>query len=182
VIEAQVRDCFGRIAYSHKTHEKCADRALDRLRRIKLAQILLSAVTTGGLLIVALGPADKSRLAAGISAALSTVLLGLNAYTKDYDLGKIGQQHKDAADRLWDLRESYLSLLTDLRAGVVGVTQARTRRDTLQASLAVVYQSAPRTDGRGYRAAQQALQVNEDLTFADAEIDRLLPPALRKGV
>lgn len=179
VVEAQVRECFGRVAYAHKTHEKCADRALERLRRVKLAQIVLSAVTTGGLLVVAFGPTDKSRVAALISAVLSTLLLALNTYTKDYDLGKIGQQHKDAADRLWDVRESYLSLLTDLRAGVLGVAAVLARRDALQATLAAVYQSAPRTDAAGYAAAQRALKVDEDLTFSDAELNVMLPPPLR---
>ena len=27
VLEAQVREVFGRVVYSHKTHEKCADLA-----------------------------------------------------------------------------------------------------------------------------------------------------------
>ena len=26
VLEGQLRECFGRVVYSHKTHEKCADR------------------------------------------------------------------------------------------------------------------------------------------------------------
>lgn len=180
VLEAQVREVFGRVVYSHKTHEKCADLAQRRLALIKLWQIILSAVTTSGLLVVAFGPSDKSRLAAGITALISTALLALNAYTKEHDLGKVAQQHKDAADQLWGIRESYLSLLTDLRAGVIDVASVRARREELQADLSAVYASAPRTSPAGYAAAQKALKVKEDLTFSDAEIDQFLPAALRR--
>ena len=180
VLEAQARECFGRVVYSHKTHEKCADAALSRFSNIKLGQIILSAITTGGLLAVAFGPADKSRLTAAVATIVSTALLALNAYTKENDLGKVAQQHKDTADKLWGLRESYLSLLADLRAGVLGVEAARERRNDLQAALAAVYESAPRTTPKGYAAASKALKVREDLTFSDAEIDQFLPPILRK--
>jgi hypothetical protein len=180
VLEAQVRECFGRVVYSHKTHEKCTDRAIGRLSAIKIAQIVLSAVTTGGLLAVVFGPADKSRMAAGLAAVVSTALLALNAYTKENDLGKVAQQHKEAADRLWVVRESYLSLLTDLRAGLLSPDLVRARRDELQAALATVYQSAPRTSPAGYASASKALKVSEDLTFSDDEIDQFLPGPLKK--
>ena len=67
VLESQLRECFGRVAYSHKTHEKCADIALRRLSLIKVFQIVLSAVTTGGLLAVLFGPIDKTRAAAALA-------------------------------------------------------------------------------------------------------------------
>jgi hypothetical protein len=28
-LEAQIRECFGRVIYTHKTHSKMADRAAD---------------------------------------------------------------------------------------------------------------------------------------------------------
>lgn len=180
-LESQLRECFGRVVYSHKTHEKDADLALNRQRRIKVSQIILSAVTTGGLLAVVLGPADQSRLAAGLTALVSTALLALNAYTKEHDLGKIAQQHKDAADRLWNIREHYLSLLTDLAVGATAFDAARARRDELQADLAAVYASAPRTTPAAYVAASKALKIDEDLTFSDQEIDQFLPAPLRRS-
>src|SRR5687767_519983 len=48
VLEGQLRECYGRVVYSHKTHEKCADILLARLGRIKFWQIVLSAITTAG--------------------------------------------------------------------------------------------------------------------------------------
>lgn len=181
ILEAQLRECFGRAAYSHKTHEKCADIALERLSRIKLWQIILSALTTGGLLAVVFGPDDKSTIAAGVSAVMSTALLALNAYTKENDLGQTAQKHKEAADKLWNVRESYLSLLTDHNGGLASPSDILERRDALQAALRAAHESAPRTSSEGYKRAQKALKINEDLTFSDEELDRFLPGPLRRG-
>lgn len=49
IIEGQLRECYGRVVYSHKTHERCADILFDRHKNIKLWQIILSALVTGGL-------------------------------------------------------------------------------------------------------------------------------------
>lgn len=178
-LEAQIRECFGRVVYSHKTHEKDADICLTRLALIKRWQIILSAVTTGGLLAVVFGPDERVPLAAGIAALVSTALLALNAYTKENDLGQIAQKHKDAADKLWIVRESYLSLLTDMRADAVTSEVARIRRDELQSTLAAVYAAAPRTSPKAYMEASRALKLREDLTFSDEEIDQFVPPKLR---
>ena len=49
VLEGQLRECYGRVVYSHKTHEKCADILLERQGRIKFWQIVISAAVTGGI-------------------------------------------------------------------------------------------------------------------------------------
>lgn len=180
-LEAQIRECFGRVAYSHKTHEKCADIYQTRLSRVKFWQITLSALTTGGLIAVLFGPAGSETAAATVSALLSTGLLVLNTYTKDIDPGRLSERHRETASALWDIRESYLSLIADLRAGAIGEHTARQARDALQARLAEIYKAAPRTSDRAYQLAQQGLQKSEELTFTEAEIDQLLPPSLRLG-
>lgn len=161
IIEGQIRECYGRVVYSHKTHEKCADILLSRLGHIKFGQIVLSALTTGGI--------------------LSTVLLVLNAYTKDYDMGEIAQKHKQAASDMWIIREEFLSLLTDIKIGDVSLDKIRERRDTLTKELHVAYAGSPNTNYQGYKKAQEALQKLEDMTFSNAEIDAFLPQELKRG-
>jgi hypothetical protein len=178
-LESQIRECFGRVVYSHKTHEKCGDIALARLSHIKLWQLVLSAATTGGLIAVVFGDASQSKIAGGVSALVSTALLALNAYTKDVDPGQTAQKHKMAADQLWVIREAYLSLLTDIRSGDISIDIVRARRDQLQSDLAAAYSASPRTSSTGYTQASKALKVNEDLTFSDSEIDQFLPTPLR---
>lgn len=97
---------------------------------------------------------------------------------KGFDPGATAQKHRDAAANLWPVRESYLSLLTDLRTGAIDAPEAMRRRDDLQARLALLYKAAPQTNGKAYGDAQEALKHREDLTFSDAEIDAFLPASL----
>jgi hypothetical protein len=138
----------------------------------------LSALTTGGILSTFFGSGD---IGAGIGVVLSTVLLVLNAYTKDYDMGEIAQKHKQAASDLWIIREEFLSLLTDIRIGDVSLDKIRERRDTLTKELHAAYTGSPCTNYRGYKKAQEALQKLEDMTFSNAEIDAFLPQELKRG-
>lgn len=178
LFEAQVRECYGRVVYSHKTHEKCADILLSRLSAIKLWQIILSSVTTAGFLaaIVGAGP-----VGAVIGVVVSTALLVLNAFTKNYDLGALAQKHRQAAADLWLIREKYLALITDLRIGKESLEKASARRDALLEDLHGAYTGAPSTTFAAYRKAQKALQEQEEMTFSDDEINAFLPKELRRG-
>lgn len=180
-LEAQIRECFGRVVYSTKTHEKCADRCMLKLGRVKFWQIVLSALTTGGLITAVLGSKDVSYAATVVSAILSTILLALNTYTKDADPGQQAEKHKKTASELWDIRESYLSILTDLHDGHIDLATGRQRRDDLQSRLATVYASAPRTSPDAYADASHGLKNQEELTFSDKEIDTFLPAVLRRA-
>jgi|SRR5665213_1725934 len=178
ILISQLRECYGRVVYAHKAHEKCCDIFLCRLNRLKVWQIVLSAATTGTLLGALL---EHGKIASIVAAGISAVLLAINAYMKNYDLGSLAQKHADTATSLWDIRECYLSLLTDAQANAISEGEVGKRRDKLQARLAAIYKGAPRTIGKAYTSAQKALQVNEDLTFSDEEIDKFLPAPLRKG-
>ncbi|MCB9555206.1 MAG: SLATT domain-containing protein [Deltaproteobacteria bacterium] len=178
ILVGQVRECFGRVVYSHKTHEKCAEMLQGRLATIKLWQIILSAVTTGGFIATLFGAGAAGAVIGGI---ISTALLALNTYTKDYDLGELAQKHKQAANELWLIREKYISLLADLSIGADPVESFQGRRDELAEELAGVYAGAPGTNYKAYRKAQIALQKAEEMTFSDSEIDAFLPKALKGG-
>lgn len=177
VLEGQLRECYGRVVCSHKTHEKCADILLERQGRIKFWQIVISAVVTGGIVSTFF---DTGKAGAVISAVLSTGLLALNAYTKDYDLGQIAQKHRQAGAELWIVREKYLSLLTDIRTGDVSLESIRARRDALLDELHAVYVGAPSTNFKAYSRAQESLKKLEDMTFSDEEIDAFLPKELKR--
>lgn len=179
VLEDQIRECYGRVVYSHKTYEKMGARCNDRLNQIKLAQLIASAITTVG--VVGLFFSKDSEAFLFATALLSLISLGLTTYAKDIDPGGSAQKMKAAANQAWDIRESYLSLLTDMKMGDLSVGDVRARRDDLQERLNTAHASAPQTDAKAYRAAQKALQINEDLTFNPGEIDQLLPVALRRS-
>lgn len=180
-LEAQMRECFGRVVYSTKTHEKCADLCMGRLQWVKIAQIVLSAITTGGLITALLGDPKVAQIATVVSTIFSTVLLVLTAYMKDVDPGQQAEKHKKTASELWDIRESYLSMLTDLHDGNLDIAATREKRDELQTRLASIYSTAPRTNAKAYGIASDGLKSQDELTFSDEEIDKFLPATLRRA-
>jgi DNA repair ATPase RecN len=176
ILESQIREIYGRVVWTHKTQEKCADIIWKRHMCLKVVQVVLSALTTTGILIAVFG---ESKIAGISSAILSTLTFGLSTYTKDYDLGEIAQKHSTAAITLWNVREKYLSLIADLRLGRYSVEEIYTRRDELQTELYNTYKGSPRTINKAYQEASKALTNSEEMTFSNQEIDKLLPSTLR---
>jgi hypothetical protein len=177
ILEAQLRELYGRTVWTNKTQEKCADILRARNHNMKVFQIILSALTTTGILITVFG---KNEIVGIISAILSAILFTLNAYFQKYDLGEIAQKHSESASHIWDIREQYLSLLTDLNSGILNLEQVSSKRDKLQNDLFNIYKGAPRTLNKAYKKATEALKINEELTFSKEEINNLLPMELRK--
>jgi len=177
ILEGQLREAYGRVVYSHKTHEKCADILLRRHHGIRLSQIILSAITTAGFVGAALG---TGTVAAVLGLIVSTALLALNSYTKSYDLGELAQKHRQAGSDLWLIREQYLSLLVDLAMREKPLESLQEQRDKLVQQLHEIYRGAPSTTYAAYKKAQEALQKLEDMTFSDAEIDAFLPAELKR--
>jgi hypothetical protein len=179
ILEAQVRECFGRVIYTHKTHSKMADRCAGTLRWLKIAQIAqiaLSSLTASGAIGVLFSDSHAIKVA---TAGVSLATVALTAYMKGFDPGAAAQKHSDAAADIWPIREDYLSLLTDIVSGDAEPEALRKRRDELQAALAAIYRGAPHTTAGAYADAQVALQKDEEYTFSDDEIDKFLPMALR---
>ena len=176
ILESQIRELYGRVVWTHKTQEKCADILWRQHTRIKFFQIALSALTTTGVFVTVFG---ENAIVGILSAILSTILFGLNAYTKDYDLGEISQKHSNAANDLWNIRESYLSLITDIRARNLPVDQIAEIRDRIQSGLYNTYKGEPRTISKAYELATKGLKANEELTFTKDELNLLLPERLR---
>ena len=178
VLEGQLRELYGRAVYSHKTHEKCADILLSCLSRIKLCQIILSALSASGFVSTFFGAGTIGSI---IGTIFSAILLAVNLYTKDKDLGELASNHRHAANNIWLIREKYLSLIADLAIGGKALKVLQQERDALAEDLHAIYSTVPSTNSRAYAKAQEALKRNEEMTFSDEEIDAFLPTQLRKG-
>ena len=177
LLESQIRETYGRVVYTHKTHEKCADVLKGRSDFLKLAEILLSAATTTSVLVIFFGDGKVFEL---IAAICSTLLLALTLYSKDFNLMALAEKHKHAALAILEIRDKLLSLLVDIRIGNKGIEGLQELRDQLNQQLVNAYREAPKTFDKGYEIASKALKENEEFTFSDAEIDKFLPQSLRK--
>lgn len=178
ILESQIRECYGRVVYSHKTHEKMADICLKNLKIIKISEIILSALTTTALIYALFGDGKASTI---IAAVFSTLLLALTLYTKEYNLGEVAQKHTNTANNLWLIREELLSLIVDIKSNTP-INIIKEKRDKFNLSLSNIYSGSPRTNGKAYKMAQDALKKYEELTFTDKEIDLLLPHDLRQNI
>ena len=183
ILEGQLRECYGRVVYTHKTHEKCADILLEKNASIKRWQIILSAIIAGGVITMLFEfyqLVEYKKIADFVVAVISTILLVLNSYTKDYDLGTIAQKHRQAAAEIWLIREKYLTLLTALRMKQLSVDEICLQRDKFREDLHSIYSGAPSTNFEAYPKAQNALKNKEDITFSEDEIDKFLPKELKR--
>lgn len=178
LLESQIRELYGRVVYTHKTHEKCADVLKGRSDWFKLTEIFLSAATATTILVVVFG---DGKIFQFIAALCSTVLLALTLYSKDFNLLAIAEKHKQAALDILEIREQLLSLLVDIRIGNKEIKHLQQIRDELNEKLINTYRGAPKTINKAYQIASKALKENEEFTFSDSEIDKFLPESLRRA-
>jgi len=172
-----IRDAYGRVAYTNKTHEKQIELLNTTIKRYRWIRLILVALATGGIV----GAIFTDNLWPRIFGAIfSTLSLGLTIYGLSFNPEKEAMEHRLCARRLWEIREHYLNLIADYVSGGISDDEALRQRDTLTHRLATIYQGAPCTSSKAYVKAQQALKVNEEMTFTDAEIDHFLPPGLKK--
>lgn len=177
----QVRELFGRVVYSHKTQEKQANICFTKHRWQQGSLITLTGISSGTFLAAILGTTDDPVLTSLATSFIALLVTVTSLATKTFRFSDEADVHRDVATQLWDIRESYLSLISDLMSGDVSTAEARSRRDELQEATRNVYASAPRTTNRAFRKAGDGLKNNEEMTFTSREIDLFLPQALRIG-
>lgn len=175
----QVREAFGRVAYSHKTNEKQADICFTKHRWQQAVLIGLTAVSSGTFLVAVIEPFASTTVSSFVTSTIAVLVTWVTLGSKSFKFHEEAEAHRDVAAQLWDVRESYVSLISDLMSADIGDAAARDRRDQLQEATHAIYLTAPRTTPRAYRKAKKSLKDNEELTFSSRELDLLLPKALR---
>lgn len=176
---AQVREAFGRVVYSHKAHEKQADMCFKKHRWQQGSLIALSAISSGTFLAAVVGLLGNSALTTLATSFVALLVSWMSLGVKTFKFEEESNAHRGIASRIWDVRESYISLIADLMSGSVSSAEGRKRRDELQQVVLDCYANAPRTSSRAFMKAQDGLKNNEEMTFASREIDKLLPEMLR---
>lgn len=176
---AQVRESFGRVVYSHKTHEKQADICFTKHRWQQGVLIGLTAVSSGTFLVAVVGLLGDPVLTSLATSSIALLVTWISLGTKTFRFADESDAHRGIASELWDVRESYISLITDLMSGTVSDAEGRERREELQQATREAYVAAPRTSSKAFARAQQGLKNNEEMTFTRREIDLMLPEALR---
>ncbi|MFU0553881.1 SLATT domain-containing protein [Gardnerella vaginalis] len=174
-LKNQIKDACGKVIYTYTAHHKLADRLEKENKYVKNAQIILTALSSCGFFYSIITNKVISTWIGGITAVLS---LCLNLYAKEYKIQNEVSQHRNAANVLWGIREEYVSLLVDFE--VLDDSEIQKKRDVLCNKVSEVNNNYPATDERSYRAAQKALQKEEEQTFKENEVDSILPNGIDK--
>ena len=175
-LSSQLRNEYGKVMYTYTAHWKDIDILSKRIDFVKLIQIILSTLSTGGILSIIFSDCIWIK---NVTALVSAILLAVNLYFKEFDLVEKVNRHRFTADSLWNILRSYESLPTDLQ--VLSIDEIIIKRDKLQNELSMIYKTAPPTSNEAYKETQKSLKYHEEQYFNDEEIDKILPPHLRKN-
>lgn len=183
IILSGVREAYARLVWTHKVHEKCADRYKACDDRFKIAQIILSVLlAAGGISSITEYLPDAWKMwVAILVAVLSFILAMVNAFLKNRNYAQLVVLHSETAAKLWYCRECMLAVLVDGMAGKLSDADIATKRDAILCELAQIYEKAPRTSPEDYDNAGKAIKENEEMTFTAEEIDLMLPVEIRWG-
>lgn len=171
-----VRESFGKVVYTHKTHEKDAEIWNCRSNIIKWINISLTALTSGTLVSTFFA---NQPILIYVSSGLSFLVLFFLIFQISFNPDEMVEKHKNIAKELWYIKEKYLSLISDIMSESIGDEAAIIRRDNLIDELKMIYKFSPETSGRAYKKARKVLKIDEESTFSDAEIDMFLPSSLK---
>lgn len=172
---SQIEDAYGKLLYSYTSQIVEAGRLAKKNIRLKWAQFILSALSTGGFIGLLI---TNQQVLVWVGGLCSTALLILTAYFKDIDFSALQKKHLDTSNKLWLVREKYISLLTDFCSlendRIVSV------RDTLQKETSKIYDEAPITSDKSYSIAKMLIKDKEGQFFSRDELNKMLPQHLRK--
>lgn len=172
----QIKESYGKLVYSHTCHIKCAQYLKKKSSILKFLTIIISAISTCGLIGVIIN--WNTKLCGIVSVCLTTLNLIISTYLKASDIDEKVISHMDTAHKLWLLREKYISLLTDFE--ILSDKEIRRYRDEYTAELSNIYSSELLTDNKSYMKAQKALKSEEEQYFTNNELNKILPEHLRE--
>lgn len=102
-------------------------------------QIILSAITTGGLLAAVIAKEEWVTIA---SCVISTISTGITLYLKNYNLNDLIRQLHVSANEAWLIREDYISLLTDFDQ--LQESEITSKREELKHRVYELYKNVPK--------------------------------------
>lgn len=172
---SQIEDEYGKVVYTYTCHLKQAKISGFIASLLSWADIILTAITAGGLLGTLF---TDQKVFTVVSAVCAALALALNLYQKEAKLSEKSLEQKMFAQNLWLSRERYISLLTDEEA--MTDKELQEKRDDLLKIVNDLYSKEPMTGFIAYRMTQKALRKNQEQVFSREELNNMLPESLRR--
>jgi hypothetical protein len=170
-----LRLTFGHIVYRQKAHSHLAHTRAIWGRVLRGAEALLMVAVVVTSVAAASGRGNGYVVTSAVLAALALVTLLINL---TFNLDASVRAHSASAARLWQIREHYNAVLSDLHDGAIDANLARQRRDALTVEMHDFLEHAPAVAAQSYPPADQGPADEPILT--DQQIDLFLPKSLHK--
>jgi hypothetical protein len=176
MILGTLREQYGRICWTHKTHEKEREFATYKTHLVKWIGIILTFATFLGIIAAVRHP--ESCILFWLVTILAGISFGFQLFNLSFEPEKNESAHRTAAKSLLRLREAYLILITRTMAGD-NLKDIENDLSKISDLMVETYCHMPDSSSKGFQAATKALKEKEEMTFSDEEIDHLLPSSLR---
>lgn len=173
-----VRLSFGQVVQNYIIHARTAERLTALSWTAKVVVLTLLGIAAAAAIAAVLAPNRPLQITAAVCAALA---FGAYAVHVALDVGPRVLTHRAAANRLWLIAERYRSLLAEIHDGQVERAEIHRRRDELLQQVHTAYEYAAPGERQGDEAARLAEKAAALPGLTDEQIDRFLPPSLRKG-
>lgn len=171
-----VREVYGRLVWTHKTHEKQRELDSSRVRRERWLNVFLMGLSASGVL--ASIPLQEVW-ASVIAAVLAFVSTGFAIYQISFGGEAQILLQRQAAKNLLIERDNMLLFIEKVMMDDADIVLLREEFQVTQQRIGQIYASLPDTTSKAYELASKGLKNNEELTFSSDEIDLLLPEKLR---
>lgn len=169
----QVKECYGKVCYLYKMHKEAASICYFKSQQIKSLEFAL-------LILLCIYVYFFIDINGGVllGALLAIILVIYILRFREDTLITLEQNHLNTAKNLLGLRESYLSLLTDLsmqERDMRLIRRFQKRRDILELSFNTLQNAAPKVSWQALGNVREDLKIADEISFTQKEIDNLLP-------
>lgn len=168
----ELRQIYGNVVYTHKIHEKEAERASRLNSRLRTVNVIALGVA---VLAAVIAPLVTSPVAAWTAAVATAAGLVFGIVQLTLDPAATISENRVAAKAYLEMRDAYLRLVTDLDEGADRAEVVR-RREALASRLQLLHDLAPQTSQKAFDKASDEIKAGKT-GFDDDELDALFPPS-----
>lgn len=173
---ATARDLYGRVVYTHETHERERIIWSRKVGHMNWWNIGLAVATTILAILSIAYPSPIWTITTAIAAGAAT---GFAIWQASNDPAGKEVQNRVAAKELVWCRQQLLMLIADCHIPLP-VDQLRRNLESINRELHAVYKFAPNTSPEAYKLAEESIKGGH-FSLSDEEIDALLPEPLKKN-
>ena len=174
----EVRQSFASVVWTHKIQEKQADIYASEYKYCKIISIFTNAITSCGIITLFFCDSDIAKF---FTALISFATLFFNTYLKIFDQKKLEYQHRVTANKFIIVRNQLFRIITKLHLGIE-LNQIILEYQEIMHNLEQLYLDAPSTTDNAVNKARKALNLKNEYTYTDEEIDHFLPAHLKGGL